>query len=162
MKSKRKTVTSANTGANLWTILNCALKKENISVAVARLRVASGGASVNTTRTSGVNVLYQLTVLWPRHTHFREAVTAVGKSFWKVFWKSIIRLDREVHVKSVSRVTLMHSVKQLRHSRRYVINNRGSFEKWCWMRTGRSCERWRCVTESMRKDFPTYNKSKEG
>jgi hypothetical protein len=64
-----------------------------------------------------------------------------------------MRMDREVHVKSVSHVTLMHSVKQLRHFRSYVINNRGSFEMWCWIRMERSCEKWRSVTVSEDRTF---------
>jgi hypothetical protein len=75
-------------------------------------------------------------------------------STWKLFLesllRSVMRMDREVHVTSVSHVPLMHSVKQLRHFRSYVINNRGSLEMWCWIRMERSCEKWRNVTESMR------------
>jgi hypothetical protein len=38
-------------------MLNCALREQNNGVAVTRFTVVSNGVFVNTTRTSGVNVL---------------------------------------------------------------------------------------------------------
>ena len=83
---------------------------------------------MNTSGTPGVNVLQSADSPVIK-TH---SCPCGGYSTWKLFLesllRSVMRMDREVHVKSVSLVTLMHSAKQLRHFRSYVINSRGNPE----------------------------------